>query len=82
MLWLALSRTSACAPSLLNSWGFIRQAVTLPTLTGTGGFNAALDSALTLDRIHRKFAHLREEDAAHSSKPVAVPRRPTFTSEP
>jgi hypothetical protein len=24
--------------------------------------NAALDSALTLDRIHRKFAHLREED--------------------
>jgi len=44
--------------------------------------NAALDRALTLDRIHRKFAHLREEDAAHSSKPVAVPRRPTFTSEP
>ena len=24
--------------------------------------NAALDSALTLDRIHRKFAHVREEE--------------------
>ena len=27
---LALSRTSACAPSLLKSWGSIRQALTLP----------------------------------------------------
>ena len=45
--------------------------------------NAALDRALTLDRIHRKFADLRvRKNAAHPSKPVAAPRRPTSTSEP
>ena len=45
--------------------------------------NAALDRAPTLDRIHRKFAHLREEEATRTtSKPVAVPRWPTCTSEP
>ena len=30
--------------------------------------NAALDRALTLDRIHRKFAHLREEKRQHEAE--------------
>jgi len=30
--------------------------------------NAALDSAPTLDRIHRKFAHLREEKLQHEAE--------------
>ena len=45
--------------------------------------NAALDRAPTLDRIHRKFAHTYgRKTAAHPSKPVAVPRWPTCTSDP
>ena len=30
--------------------------------------NAALDRALTLDRINRKFAHLREEKRQHEAE--------------
>ena len=30
--------------------------------------HAALDRALTLDRIHRKFAHLREEKRQHETE--------------
>ena len=30
--------------------------------------NAALDRALTLDRIHRKFAHLREEKRQYEAE--------------
>ena len=30
--------------------------------------NAALDKAPTLDRIHRKFAHLREEKRQHEAE--------------
>ena len=30
--------------------------------------NADLDRALTLDRIHRKFAHLREEKRQHEAE--------------
>ena len=30
--------------------------------------NAALDRAPTLDRIHRKFAHLREEKRQHEAE--------------
>ena len=30
--------------------------------------NTALDRALTLDRIHRKFAHLREEKRQHEAE--------------
>ncbi len=30
--------------------------------------NAALDSAPSLDRIHRKFAHLREEKRQHEAE--------------
>jgi hypothetical protein len=30
--------------------------------------NAALDSAPTLDRIHRKFAYLREEKRQHEAE--------------
>ena len=30
--------------------------------------NAALDRAPTLDRIHRKFAHLREEKRQHETE--------------
>ena len=30
--------------------------------------NAALDRALTLDGIHRKFAHLREEQRQHEAE--------------
>jgi hypothetical protein len=30
--------------------------------------NAALDRAPTLDRIHRKFAHLREDKRQHEAE--------------
>ena len=30
--------------------------------------SAALDSALTMERIHRKFAHLREEKRQHEAE--------------
>jgi hypothetical protein len=44
--------------------------------------NAALDRAMTLDRITGSSHTCGRKNAAHTSKPVAVPRRPTFTSEP
>ena len=44
--------------------------------------NAALDSALTLDRIHRKFAHVREEEHRAFVEARGRAQRPTFTSEP
>jgi hypothetical protein len=44
--------------------------------------NAARARAPTLDRIHRKFAHLREEERRASVEARALPRRPTSTSEP
>jgi hypothetical protein len=47
---------------LLKNWGSIRPALTPADIDRHRRLNAALDRALTLDRIHQKFAHLREEE--------------------
>ena len=60
-LWLALSRTSASRAELAQELGFYPANLDPADIDRHRRLNAALDRALTLDGIHRKFAHLREE---------------------